>query len=107
MSVEIHYSHQALRDLDEINYYIAEHLQNVTAAQKMINGILDAVERLLSFPEVGTKLIFTPDLDSGYRYVQHKKYLAFYHLSGMNIYVDRVLYGKQDFAKLLQMNSLP
>lgn len=107
MSVEIRYSPRAIHDLDEIYDYIANHLQNVTAAQKIIGGILDAVENLSSFPESGAKLIFSPDLDSGYRYVQHKKYLAFYHLSGTDVYVDRVLYGKQDYENLLLVNLLP
>ena len=104
MSAEIHYSPQALRDLDEIYDYIADHLQNIPAAQGMVNGILDAVETLASFPEAGSKLIFLPDLDSGYRYVRHKKYLAFYHLSGRSVYIDRVLYGKQDYESLLSLN---
>lgn len=101
MSVEIRYSPRAIRDLDEIYDYIANHLQNLTAAQKIIGGILDAVENLSSFPESGAKLIFSPGLDSGYCYVQHKKYLAFYHLSGTDVYVDRVLYGKQDYENLI------
>lgn len=101
MSAEIHYSPRAIRDLDDIYDYIANHLQNVTAAQKMVNGVLDAVENLSSFPESGAKLIFPHGLDSGYRYVQYKKYLAFYHLSDTNVYVDRVLYGKQDYENLL------
>lgn len=106
MSAEIHYSSRALQDLDEIYDYIADHLKNVNAAQGVVNGILDAVETLASFPEAGSTLIFFPDLDSGYRYVRHKKYLAFYHLSGRNIYIDRVLYGKQDYESLLSLNSL-
>lgn len=101
MKANIHYSRQALRDLDEIFNYIAGELKNTSAAQRMIGGILDAVDTLAQFPESGSKLIFDPNLNSGYRYVQHKKYLAFYHLLDGDVYVDRVLYGKQDYEHLL------
>ena len=47
MTHNIHYAQQARRDLDDIWDYIAEELQNADAAGRMVNRILDAVDRQL------------------------------------------------------------
>lgn len=53
---EIEYSPKALQDLDEIWNYIENKLYNPIASKNTINGILDEVENLTSFPETRKKL---------------------------------------------------
>ena len=97
----ISYSPMALNDLDEIWEYIAFKLSAHDAAQNTVNGILDAVERLKDHSKLGAPLYFEGGLFSGYRYVSYNEYLAFYRLSGNNIRVDRVIYGRRDYMKIL------
>ena len=97
---KINYSPLALNDMDEIWNYISNELLNPTAANDTINGILDNVEKIKEHPESGSPLYFD-DIFSGYRFVMFKNYLAFYRISGSDIYVDRVLYVKRDFMKIL------
>lgn len=98
---EIHYSPTALNDLDEIWTYISENLCNPIAAQNTIDGIFSAVDMLSDQPEMGTPLYFLSGLNSGYRYVIHGNYMAFYRTNRTNVYIDRVLYGKSDYMRVL------
>ena len=102
MQNKIEYSPKALKDLDEIWDYIAHDLNNAIAAQHTIDGILDTVDLLSEFPESGQKLIFDGGLESGFRFVLYKKYMAFYRIQAENvIYIDRVVYGGRDHLQLL------
>ena len=98
---EIHYSPTALNDLDEIWTYISQNLCNPIAAQNTINGIMDAVDMLSDQPEMGAPLYFLSGLNSGYRYVIHGNYMAFYRTNRTDVYIDRVLYGKSDYMPVL------
>ena len=98
---EIHYSPTALNDLDEIWTYISQNLCSPIAAQNTIDGIMDAVDMLTEQPEMGAPLYFVSGLNSGYRYVIHGNYMAFYRSNRTDVYVDRVLYGKSDYMRVL------
>lgn len=98
---DIHYSPTALNDLDEIWTYISHNLCSPIAAQNTIDGIMDAVDMLTEQPEMGAPLYFVSGLNSGYRYVIHGNYMAFYRTNRTDVYVDRVLYGKSDYIRVL------
>lgn len=98
---DIHYSPTALNDLDEIWTYLSQNLCNPIAAQNTINGIMDAVDMLSDQPEMGVPLYFLSGLNSGYRYVIHGNYMAFYRTNRTDVYVDRILYGKSDYMRVL------
>lgn len=100
-SKKIQYSPLALKDLDEIWDYITNELVNPSAAENTVNGILDMIDGLVGFPETGSRLLFDNELDSSYRFIIFKNYMAFYHIQAELIYVDRVMYGKRDYMKVL------
>ena len=58
MKNKIHYSPESRRDLDDIWDYIVSELQNRSAAERVINRIIDAVDPLKNFAEMGTPLCF-------------------------------------------------
>lgn len=102
MQNKIGYSPRAMKDLDEIWDYIENELCNPSAAQNTVEGIMDAVENLAMFPETGAKVEFDNGLESGYRFVVFRNYLAFYRLRPENVvYVDRVMYAGRDYMKIL------
>lgn len=101
----IEYSPRALKDLDGIWDYIEKELCNPSAAQNTVEGIMDKIDILMSFPEVGAKLEFENGLNSGYRYVSFKNYIAFYRLGSDDIvYIDRVVYSGRDYMRILFPN---
>ena len=98
---KIVYSPKAQNDLDEIWAYISEKLLNPSAAEATVNGILDTIDMLQAQAEIGKPLYFSSDLFSGYRFLVYKNYLAFYRTSADTIYIDRIIYGKRDYMRLL------
>ena len=102
MQSKIEYSPRALKDLDELWDYIEVELCNPSAAQNTVDGIMYRVDGIASFPESGSNMEFENGLNSGYRYVVFKNYLAFYRLKPNDIvYVDRVIYGGRDYMSIL------
>ena len=98
---KIVYSPKARNDLDEIWTYISEKLLNPSAAEATVNGILDTIDMLQAQAEIGKPLYFSSDLFSGYRFLVYKNYLAFYRTSKDTVYIDRIIYGKRDYMRLL------
>ena len=98
---KIHYSKVAEQDLDESYYYISQTLQNPIAAKNTIQGILTEVAELKTQPNTGKKVSLPNGLDSDYRFVMYKNYLAFYRHEENDIFIDRVLYGKRDYLRIL------
>jgi len=97
---KIHYSKKAFRDLDEIWEYVAFVLQNRLAANRTIDRILDAVDQLKEFPEIGALLSSVADIESDYRFLVTENYLTFYRTGGNDIYIDRILYGRRDYLQV-------
>lgn len=101
MKVSVKFSPEALKDLDEIYDHIANVLKRSDAADNTVNKILDKTDLLSDNPEVGIQLFFENDLFSGYRYMVLDNYLAFYRITTESVLVDRVIYGKRDYIKIL------
>ncbi len=101
MKNKIHYSPESRRDLDDIWDYIVSDLQNRSAAEHVINRIMDAVDQLKSFTEMGTPLSSIADLGTDYRFIVSGNYMVFYRVQGSDVYIDRVLYGRSDYMSVL------
>lgn len=101
MKNKIHYAVEARRDLDDIWDYIVTDLCNASAAERVVNDILDVVEQLENFSETGALLASIANVDSDYRFIVSGNYLIFYRVSGMDVYVDRILYGRRDYLRIL------
>ena len=56
---------------------------------------------------LGTPLSAVMDVSSEYRYLVSGNYMVFYRVQGMDVYIDRVLYGRRDYMKLLFQDLLP
>lgn len=101
MKNNIHYSAESRRDLDDIWDYIVSELQNRVAAERVVNRILDAVDRLENFAEMGTLLSSVADVSGDYRFLVSGSYMIFYRVNGRDVYIDRILYGRRDFIRVL------
>ena len=101
MKNKIHYSPESRRDLDDIWDYIVSELQNRSAAERVINRIMDAVDPLKDFAEMGTPLSSIADIRTDYRFLVSGNYMVFYRVQGNDVYIDRVLYGRSDYMSVL------
>ena len=101
MKNKIHYSPESRRDLDDIWDYIVSELQNRSAAEHVIDRIMDAVDPLKNFAEMGTPLSSIADVGTDYRFLVSGNYMVFYRVQGSDVYIDRVLYGRRDYLRIL------
>ncbi len=67
----------------------------------MINRIMDAVDPLKNFAEMGTPLSSIADVGTDYRFLVSGNYMVFYRVQGSDVYIDRVLYGRSDYMSVL------
>jgi addiction module RelE/StbE family toxin len=98
---KLFYSPEALNDLDEIWTYINNELQNPAATQKDVSETLDTVEKLQDFAELGPLLSSITEFESDYRFLVCGKYTIFYHVMGLDVHIDRVLYGRRNYMSIL------
>ena len=101
MKNNIYYSPEAQNDLDEIWEYITFELCNPQAAENTINKIMDTVDELENFSEIGSLLSSVADIESDYLFLTSGNYMVFYRVNGQDVYVDRVLYGRRDYLRTL------
>ena len=87
--------------MDNIWDYIVSELQNRSAAERVTNRIMDAVDQLKSFAEMGTPLSSIADVGTDDRFLVSGNYMAFYCVQGSDVYIDRVLYGRSDYMGVL------
>ena len=62
---------------------------------------MDAVDQLADFAEVGAPLTSVADIESDYRFLVTGNYLTFYRVYENGVFVDRVLYGRRDYLRIL------
>ena len=101
MKNKIHYSPESRRDLDDIWDYIVLELQNRSAAERVVDHIMDAVDPLKNFAEMGTPLSSIADVGTDYRFLVSGNYMVFYRVQGNDVYIDRVLYGRSNYMSTL------
>ena len=89
----------AWENLKSIEDYYAIQFDADTAI-KVVNSILDSIERLEVFPDSGS---LTPDPwlnEQGYRMVICKKHVAIYRVIGEEIYIYHIADTQTEYHKL-------
>ena len=92
--------------MDDIWDYIVLELQNRSAAERVIDHIMNAVDPLKNFAEMGSPLSSIADVGTDYRFLVIGKSMVFYRVQGCDVYIDRVLYGRSDYMSSLFKDSL-
>ena len=85
----------------QIKDYISNELDNPIAANRLIFEITKRIKKLSSFPELGPSLETILPFSPSYRFLVCGNYIAFYLYEQNTVFVDRVLYGRRDFIKVL------
>ena len=104
MSYQVHITKQTEKDLNRALDYIEFSLKNPQAA----DSLLDETERTLGSLEQMPERYALPEdkllAAWGIRFVQIKKYLAFYIIAKetQTVHIIRFLYGKSDWRSILR-----
>lgn len=102
---KIYLSPEAENDLYEIKKYISEDLENPSAALSMIKKITKNIRMLSEYSLIGTPLSSVADVQGGYRYLVIDNYMVFYRTDEEKVFVDRILYGRRDYLRILFDNE--
>ena len=97
----LHLSDEAQADLAGIKSYIAKNLENPSAAISTVRNITKDIRRLREHSLIGASLSSIADVESDYRFLVTGSYLTFYRVLDNDVYVDRVLYGRRDYLRIL------
>lgn len=97
----LHLSPDAQSDMAEIKKYITEDLENPIAALSTVKKILSGIRMLQTHAQAGAALSSIANVESDYRFLVSGNYLTFYRVYGSDVYVDRVLYGRRDYLRIL------
>ena len=76
-------------------------LQNPQAAEKTVNRILDKVDQLVEFAQSGALLSAVSEVMGEERFLVCDSYMIFYHSEKQEVTIDRVLYGRRDYLRVL------
>jgi len=98
---DLHLAPEAQADLVNIKEYITKDLENPTAALSTVARITKTIRILREHAFIGTPLSSIADTDIDYRYLVSGNYMIFYRVTGKDVFVDRVLYGRRDYLRIL------
>ena len=97
----LHLSPEAQDDLMDIKNYITEELENPQAAIDTVNKITSSIRLLRDHGHIGAPLSSVAVIDSDYRFLVSGNYLVFYRANDNDIYIDRILYGRREYLRIL------
>ena len=106
MAFEVRLTADAVRDLEELDEWIAKH-DSPAGAAHVVGGIAAAIAALKIFPGRG---VHPPELVAlgirEYRETFFKPYRIIYHVEGRRVYVSLVADGRRDMQTLLARRLL-
>lgn len=98
MLKEVRLVYEARMELRDIAAFHKEKV-GVHSARKITDKILNSLERLADFPEMG----FVPPVkmaaEAGYRVLAVKDYLCFYRVEEKAIFVYHIVHGSTDYIR--------
>lgn len=79
------------------------HMQKVGAnsARDITNRILDELDQLADFPEMGYVPPYKMVAEAGYRVLLVKEYLCFYRIEGDEVHIAHIAHGSTDYIRRL------
>ena len=96
---DLHIAKKAQDDLDEIRKYITEELGNHSIA--ISKKITAAIRIMRDYALVGAALSSVTNVQCDYRFLGAGDHLIFYRVHGKDVFVDRILYGRRDYLRIL------
>ena len=102
----LHLSEEAQNDLLEIKAYIEKELLNPSAALATVGRITKSLRILQNHAQAGAPLSSIADIESNYRFIVSGNYISFYRTYGSEVFVDRILYARRDYMRILFGDSI-
>lgn len=100
----LEYLEQAKDDLKEIAQYISEDLQNVSAAERLIEKIIKSAENITNYPYSNAVYVPLKPLKHEYRKVFVDNFTIFYYVTEERkvVTVSRIVYSRRNLSKQIK-----
>lgn len=95
----------ALKALDNIYNYIKTETYSESIANKYVLKLINRVEQLIEFPNLGQEEILLKSLHQNSRYLVEGNYKIIYQFQNDKIIITDVFHLKQNPKKLVKRNS--
>ena len=66
-----------------------------------MSKIQDSVDKLADFPFIGIPLSSKVEIETDYRFLVCGSYIVFHRTEADSVFIDRVIYGRRDYIKIL------
>jgi toxin ParE1/3/4 len=96
LKTKLSFTPQSRDDIAEIHRYISDELGSPVAAETTIRKIMEHINKLRDFPDMGASLKNRLGVKTEYRFLVCENYLAFYKHEGDGIHIYSILYSKRD-----------
>ena len=98
MKFNFEVSKLALKDMDEIWEYTAEHWSK-QQANKYYKEIIDVIEKICNKSVMGTGI---DEVKKGHKRVNIRSHMIIYKIQNNTVFIDRILHQKMDIEKQLE-----
>ena len=72
-----------------------------SAALATVSRITKSLRILQNYAQTGAPLSSIADIESDYRFIISDNYISFYRAYGREVYIDRILYARRDYMRIL------
>ncbi len=100
MSARLVYSHAALKDMERVWDEVFEASADTETTDRYLSDLRAAIRAKALYPLSGHRVEYC-GLFTGFYWVRHKAYLAFYRVRDGRMEVARVLHSRQDYLSVL------
>ena len=100
MTYLLHYTPEAIRDMDSVWDGVYEASKSFDVADRYVSAFADKISEKKQFPASGIPLVYS-GLFTGFYSVNFKKYKAFYRVNGRHIEVIRIIMSKRGYMTIL------
>ena len=80
-------------------------ISHPSAALNTVSRITKSLRILQDHAQAGAPLSSIADIESDYRFIVSGNYISFYRVYSSEIYIDRILYARRDYMRILFGNS--
>ena len=103
----LHLSEEAQNDLVEIKAYIEEELLNPSAALATVSRDYKKSPHFTEpMHRLELRYLRLTDIESDYRFIVSGNYISFYRAYGSEVFIDRILYARRDYMRILFGDSM-
>lgn len=89
------------KELDKITNYIGYKLNNIKAANELLDKVEKEIRNRLNNPEAYEKYVSTRKRKNTYYRIYVKNYTIFYVVKDNTMEIRRILYSKRNFNELI------